>query len=166
MKFDISKMPVAEAVIGSLVVAIAITFFLAFDNTGGDDTGQDSAAVSPTEPADGDGGSPTPGDGGDGGATEVALSMTDNAFDPNEVTVSAGATVSFNVTNDGAAIHNIRVAGADNEYDNDDDAVSDPDLVSGGSTATLEWTAPDSAATIDFRCDFHPTDMTGTITVE
>ena len=94
------------------------------------------------------------------------MSMTDNAFDPNEFTVPAGAEVTLNLNNDGTAIHNMRVAGDDNEYDTDDDAVSEEEVISGGDTGVLEWTAPDEAGEIDFRCDFHPTEMTGTIIVE
>jgi plastocyanin len=60
----------------------------------------------------------------------------------------------------------MRIAGADNVFNSDDDAVSDPDLVAAGDTATVEWTAPDEAGEYDFYCDFHTTDMIGTITVE
>ncbi len=113
--------------------------------------------------------SPTPGgetDAGGGTAGAIAVSMGDNFFDPKEISVAAGADVTIDITNGGAAIHNMRIAGPDDQYNTDDDAVSDPMLVPGGSTATLEWTAPDSPGDIKFQCDFHPTDMTGTITVE
>jgi plastocyanin len=42
--------------------------------------------------------------------------------------------------------------------------VSDPDAIPPGATATLETTI-DEAGTFNFRCDFHPVDMTGTLTV-
>ena len=35
-----------------------------------------------------------------------------------------------------------------------------------GDTGTLTFTAPDEPGEIQFRCDFHPDVMTGTITVE
>jgi plastocyanin len=60
----------------------------------------------------------------------------------------------------------MRIAGADNEYDTDDDAVTDPEVVPGGDEATLSWDVPAEAGSVDFRCDFHPTEMTGTVTVE
>jgi plastocyanin len=124
------------------------------DDSGGDDGGKTATATAEaTTPAD-------------GGEVSFDVSMTDNKFDPAGFTVPAGATVTFNLTNDGAAIHAMRVSGEDNEYNTDDDAVSDPDLISGGGTGTLEWTAPDSSGEIKFQCDFHPTDMLGTITVE
>jgi plastocyanin len=124
------------------------------DDDGGDDGGNGTATTEPTD------------DGGNGGG-DVAfdISMTDTDYAPSELTVPTGSTVTLNLTNDGAAIHNLRIAGADNDYDTDDDAVSDPDLVAAGEVATVEWVAPDEAGVIDFRCDFHP-DLGGTITVE
>lgn len=126
-----------------------------------------------------EGGEPTNGEVVDGEATPtpgdespppsdgiVAVSMSDNFFDPNEITTAAGSDVTFDLTNNGAAIHNMRIAGEDGEYNTDDDAVSDPELMTAGQTGTLEWTAPSAAGEIIFRCDFHPTDMIGTITVE
>ena len=126
---------------------------------GGDDDDDGGETATATTPAD---------DGGDdnGGEVSFDVSMTDNKFDPAEFTVPSGATVTFNLTNDGAAIHAMRVAGEDNQYNTEDDAVSDPDIISGAGTGTLEWTAPDSPGEIKFQCDFHPTDMLGTITVE
>ncbi len=54
----------------------------------------------------------------------------------------------------------------DGEYGTADDIVSTPDLVSPGETAVLEWTAPEEPGIINFRCDFHPGVMVGTITVQ
>jgi plastocyanin/heme-degrading monooxygenase HmoA len=105
-------------------------------------------------------GSPPPSDG------VVTISMGDNFFDPNEITVAAGSEVEIDLTNNGAAIHNMRIAGEDGQYNTDDDVVSDPEVISGGQTGTVVWTAPSSAGEIIFHCDFHPTDMIGTITVE
>lgn len=119
---------------------------------GGDDGGQPNGAS-------------TTGDApGDGEVFDVV--MDDNLFDPDELTVPLGASVTFNLTNEGAAVHNMRIAGPDGDYRSDDDAVSDPDLSRSGETATLVWTAPDEAGEIDFRCDFHPDIMVGTITVQ
>lgn len=89
-----------------------------------------------------------------------------NIFEPAEFSVPSGATVAFNITNDGTAIHNMRIAGEDGDYNTGDDAVSDPDFVSGGAEAVVEWIAPDEPGEIAFHCDLHPADMLGTITVE
>lgn len=131
---------------------------------GGDDDDDSNGEATPTPaetgPSDGDD------DGGNGGEVSFDVSMGDNFFDPTEFTVGAGATVTFNLTNDGIAIHNMRIGGEDNEYNTDDDAVSDPELMTGGQTGTLVWTAPSEPGEYIFQCDFHPTDMLGTITVE
>lgn len=158
MKFDMTKLPVGEMIIAFLLAMLAVTFvgaFIAFEDEG---KGEVVTEVSPTPAA-----SPTPSETPTGA---FAVSMGDSFFDPNEVTVAAGADVAFDISNDGVAIHNMRIAGADGQYNSDDDAVSDPQLMPGGGTGTLTWTAPEEAGTIDFRCDFHPQVMTGTITVE
>ena len=130
-----------------LIVGLAALLLTAAACGGGNDDGGDSG-------------------GDDNGRVSFGVTMTENKFDPTEFTVAAGSTVTFNLANDGAAIHNMRIAGEDAKYNSDDDTVSDPDLVNGGETATLAWTAPDSPGEINFQCDIHPTDMLGLITVE
>ena len=116
---------------------------------------------------DGGGAGELPSDGTDGSEPiEFDVSMGDNFFEANEFTLSPGQQVTFNLTNDGQAVHNMRVDGGDGEYDTDDDSVSDPDLFQAGDTGTLVWTAPNEAGEIIFRCDFHPTEMVGTISLE
>ncbi len=167
MKLDVTKLPLGEALIAFVLAAVAVTFVLAFtlsSDAGIEDVepGDDDAVaeMSPTPQAE-----ETPADGGPTGGA-IATSMGDNFFDANEVTVAAGESVTFDLSNDGQAIHNMRVAGPDGEYNTDDDTVSDPDLFVGGDTGALTWTAPDQVGEIIFRCDFHPVEMTGTITVE
>lgn len=112
-------------------------------------------------------GGETPIDGIDGAEpVTFDISLGDNFFEPNEFTVQPGQRVTFNITNDGAAIHNMHIAGPDGEYDTDDDALSEPHDVGPGETATLEWTAPEEPGDIVFRCDFHALEQTGTITVQ
>ncbi len=164
-----------------LTAGIAVLVLASVACGGGDDDGgggADGGQTPTSEPTDNGGGDdggqtptsePTDNGGGDGGEVSFDIEMSDgppNKFEPTEFTVSTGAAVTFNLTNVGAAIHNMRIAGEDGEYNTGDDAVSDPDLISGGGTGTLEWTAPDSPGEIKFQCDFHPTDMKGTITVE
>ena len=107
------------------------------------------------------------GNGGNGGdSMSIDVSMGDNFYEPNKFTVKAGQKLTFQLKNEGIAIHNMRVSGADNKYNTEDDAVSDPAQFSPGDTGTLEWTAPDKAGEIQLRCEFHPTDSTGVIKVE
>ena len=100
---------------------------------------------------------------------DVEFKMSDNFFGLDEainptLEIAAGDTVNFTIPNVGTAIHNLRFAGPDGEYQTDDDFVSDPDLISGGEEGTLEFTFGE-AATFPYRCDFHPTEMLGEVTV-
>jgi plastocyanin len=113
---------------------------------------------------------------GGGGGTGVPLdaggsiSMGDNFFEVAgqrnpTFALTAGNTAGITLTNAGSAIHNMRTAGADGQYDTDDDQVSDPDLVASGEEAQIEISFA-TAGTYAYRCDFHPTDMAGEIAVQ
>jgi plastocyanin/mono/diheme cytochrome c family protein len=117
------------------------------------------AVATPTPAGPGEAPTPPPG-------PEVTydVEMGDIFFKPNNLVAAVGQKVIINLRNSGQVIHNMRQAGGDNEYDSGDDVVSNPDAVPAGSTATLEITF-DQAGTFNFRCDFHPVQMTGTITV-
>ena len=131
-----------------------------------------TAAEEPTASATTTGESPgasSTGEPAPGGALQV--SMGDNFFELGgernpALPVAAGDTLTIDLTNNGVAIHNMRIAGEDGDYNSDDDAVSDPNLVTGGGTATIEWPAPDAPGEFNYQCDFHPTDMKGVIAVE
>jgi len=106
-----------------------------------------------------------------GGSASLNLTMGDNFFDQNgthnpTLEIAAGATVEIKLTNKGSAIHNMRFAGDDNQYNNGDDAVADPTLISPGQTAIIKFTAPKQPGTYKYQCDFHPTDSKGEITVK
>lgn len=100
---------------------------------------------------------------------DVTFDMADNFFDLDgavnpTLEIAAGDTVNFTVPNIGVAIHNLRIAGPDGEYNTDDDFVSDPEVILGGAQGTLEFTFGE-AATFPYQCDFHPTEMLGEVTV-
>ena len=165
MKLDLTKLPVGEMLIGFLLVALAVTFvgaFIATDSGGGEEAAPASATPATTSSP---GESPSP-----GGA--LAVSLKDNKYEPSELTVAAGSTVTINLTNDGAGTHNMHIAGEGNKFGvpfcepGGAEPCSDPNAVPAGEKATLTWTAPAAPATINFRCDFHITEMTGTITVQ
>jgi plastocyanin len=141
------------------VAALAVATIALAACGGGDEDGNGNGGA--TSPA-----ATTPSGNGGGGEVEFDVSMEDNFFEPAEFPVDAGSEVTFNLTNNGAALHNMRVAGADNEFNTDDDAVSEEEIVTAGDTATLRWTAADEPGVYDFQCDFHVPDMVGTITVE
>jgi plastocyanin len=95
--------------------------------------------------------------------------MADNFFQLGDqknptLSVKVGQAVKVNLTNKGVAIHNLRTAGEDGNYNSGDDDVSDPNPVSSGATASLEFTF-DKAGTFPYRCDFHPDVMKGEIVV-
>lgn len=161
MSFDVTKLPLGEALIGFVLTAVVVTFVLAFAFPTGSGL-EDRDAVAEGSPTPG--ASPKPQETPAGG---IVVAMKDNLFEPADLTVKAGESVTIDLKNEGVAIHNMRIAGADGTYQTDDDAVSDPQLVQAGATATLSWTAPDQPGEMKFQCDFHvAVGMIGTITVQ
>jgi nitrite reductase (NO-forming) len=96
----------------------------------------------------------------------VKLTLKDNLFDPNEVILKPGEKVTFQLTNEGKAIHNMRIADSSGNFLTKEAVMSAPDFFAAGQKGTLEWTAPSTPGTYKFRCDVHPAEMTGTITVK
>jgi len=88
----------------------------------------------------------------------------DNFFTLNNLGVPLGETTTIEVVNEGTAVHNMRIAGPDGEFNTADDSVTDPELISGGGTGVVEFT-PTLAGTYTFQCDFHPTEQGGVIVV-
>ena len=112
-----------------------------------DDSGSDSAATTAGAAA---GANTTSGSGGEATGDGASVVASDLAFNPAELTVAVGETITF-TNNDGFA-HTFT---ADNgEFDSDN-------VDSGG---TFEYT-PEAAGEIPFHCKIH-SNMTGTITVE
>lgn len=169
MKLDVTKLPIAEMVMGFFVVVLAVTFVGAFSAVNGGSS-DNAAGASPSAAAsESPGASGTPAASGGG---NLAVAMHDNSFDPKEITVKAGSNVTIDIDNKGTAIHNMHIAGDGNKFADSfckpsgKEGCSDPNTVTGGTTATLTWQAPDTAGTVNFRCDFHPQEMTGAITVQ
>jgi plastocyanin len=164
MKLDLTKLPVLEAIIGFLVIMIVVAFVGAFAATGGaSDEGHAVTASATPRPSPADGETPPP-----VGPIEVIL--RGNRFDPDEITVQGGSTATFEITNEDGSFHNMHIAGPEGDYTEDfcegGDPCSDPNRIAGGDAATLIWEVPDSPGEVDFKCDFHPQEMTGTITIE
>lgn len=127
-------------------------------------------------PANGDGngdgnGAPTNGDG------EMLINMGDNFFeyegqqDPT-ISVAAGEEVTFDLVNIGGAIHNMHVNGTDDTYGEspceiggDNNGCSDPNTITGGQEGTITIQI-DEPGSYNFRCDFHPVEMTGILEVQ
>ena len=118
-----------------------------------DDDGGGGGAATTEEPADtggddGGGGGDDDGGGG-GGGTEV--SMADIAFDPAEVTVAVGDTVTW--VNDDSVDHDVTA---------DSFSSGDPGGMAPGDTFDHTF---EEAGTFDYVCTVHP-GMEGSVTVE
>jgi plastocyanin len=96
------------------------------------------------------GGEDTGGEGGGGSAT--SLSMVDNAFEPADLTVAAGADLE--VSNDGEALHNITIEGTE----------IDEDVEAGQNTSITVDAEPGEYTMF---CEYHRSaGMEGTVTVQ
>ena len=85
------------------------------------------------------------------------------AFNASTITVPAGANVTINFNNMDAGVpHNFAV------YENQDSqkAIFVGDVIDGLKTITYNLVAPAKPGTYFFRCDVHPTTMTGDFIVE
>jgi plastocyanin len=174
MKFDITKLPLGEALIAFVLAAVAVTFVLAFtlpSDAGIEEKPEGDDAVAEMSPTTGN----TPADGGPAGGA-IAVSMGDNFFELDgqlepDIAVPLGEQTTIDLTNDGFAIHNLHIAGTDNEYGivfcetGGDEPCSDPALIAGAETGNITFSF-DEPGTFVFRCDFHPILMIGTITVQ
>ena len=138
-----------------------------------EDEGEAHTAEEPGvgEPGGAPEGSPEPG----GGGGELAIILDDNVFvyqgqENPTIEVTAGQETTFELTNEGVATHNMHVAGG-GEYDTeycdpaDDDPCSDPKSIRGAKTGTITINIAEPGS-YDFRCDFHISEMIGTIEVQ
>lgn len=157
MKLD--RLPIGEGLVGFLLVSLVITFILAGNTLGNPD---DEAVAEPSASAG-------PSASGGPGPGELEITMTDNKFDQTALTAAADTEVSIPLTNNGAAVHNVHVSDADGKFSGDfctaggPTPCSKPPRLNGGSTGTLDFNLP--AGTYQFRCDYHATEMKGTLTI-
>jgi uncharacterized cupredoxin-like copper-binding protein len=86
-------------------------------------------------------------------------------FNPNAFSMKTAETLKVNVKNTGTQSHNLRVKGADQEYETADDFVTWPVIILPGNTgfAVVRIEQPGQYA---FRCDIHRTVQFGTLTVQ
>ena len=106
---------------------------------------------------------------------EVTMEMGDNFFQLDgqqgpTLEITVGQDVTINLANNGQNTHNMHIDGTDGQYDlticevGSEQPCSDPNAMSAGDSGVITFTF-DEAGTFDFRCDFHPTEMTGQIVV-
>jgi plastocyanin len=117
-------------------------------------------------------GTETPGPDGTPVVDNVIV-MDDNVFIFNgennpTLTAAAGTDVTFDLSNEGGALHNMHIAV--DEYDSTicelggEDPCSDPPQIRSGDSGTITFNLP--AGTYEYRCDFHVVEMVGEINVE
>jgi plastocyanin len=96
-------------------------------------------------------------------AGDADLTAENTAFDPSELTAQPeDGTVSFVFENLDSVQHNVAVTAGD---DASDPPLFEGELVDGPGTVTYSFEAPDPGDYF-FYCQVHPTQMTGTLTVE
>jgi plastocyanin len=137
-------------VLAKTLIVLALAISLAVAACGGDD---DDETTSPATTEDA-----TAAGGGGGAGGTVDISETEFRLDPADPTVSAG-TVTFNISNDGAIVHNLEVEGNGIEEVSDDFQPGQ----SGKLTVDLE------PGTYELYCaigDHAEQGMEGTLTVE
>jgi plastocyanin len=94
----------------------------------------------------------------------IEVSIADTLFVQNYLHVPLGESVTIRVTNNDQIPHSLRLAGLDGQFDTEDDAVTNPAQINGGSVGELTF-APEAAGAYTFRCDIHPLQMGGQIVV-
>jgi plastocyanin len=137
-----------------VAVALVCAFGIALVACGDDDDGSGGADAT-TAPAS------TTGDAvGDG--SEITVEAADFAFVPATLEAPVGEEVTIVVENTGTAPHTMTIY-RDEGY-SDPLEGGDTDNISAGGTAELTVTFSEGA-THFFRCEIHPAQMEGTITV-
>lgn len=96
-----------------------------------------------------------------GESETVAVSMKDNFFEPKDITVERGEAITFNLKNDGQAIHDMHIMSLAAEGKDFMSNVTIPPGESSSFKATFTKTG-----SLKFQCDYHLPDMIGTITVK
>lgn len=94
-------------------------------------------------------------------STSYSVVTTDNKFNITRMTVPANQQVTVTVRNDGQALHNWHLL---NVRDAGGQAI-ETRLLKKGESATVTFTLT-TPGRYDFRCDTHPAEMKGTLTVQ
>ena len=87
---------------------------------------------------------------------QVAIEVGNNFFDPDDRTVTAGATVVWTWTNTGAISHSVQSTGAPG-------FTSSATMAGNGQTHSVQFTAP---GTYTYQCAVHGAAMAGRIVVQ
>jgi len=94
--------------------------------------------------------------------TALSLTMGDNYFRPDPLTIQTGQKYRLNLVNEGRVIHDVWFAGSDNQSSTGDDIRSDAIPGGGGASEKIKF---DNPGTYYFVCTFHG-GMGGTLIVQ
>jgi plastocyanin len=99
------------------------------------------------------------------GGQPVTINLTAQniAFNMTTITVPAGASVTINFQNNDSVPHNFSLFTNSSATP---PALFQGQVISGGGSTTYKFTAPSQPGTYFFRCDVHPTIMTGSFIVQ
>jgi plastocyanin len=96
----------------------------------------------------------------------ITLSASNLAFNTNTITVQHGSSVSIKFTNNDNGIqHNFALYQSGSASGTATGPIYVGQFISGVSSITYTFAAPSSPGTYFFRCDSHPTMMTGSFIV-
>jgi plastocyanin len=98
------------------------------------------------------------------GATTLNVVAKDFSFDIDKDSIPAGGTINVSFTNEGNAPHTITFY-TDEDY-TQKVPDGDSDTVSGGESKDFTFTAPASGDDVYYRCEIHPTQMKGELTLQ
>ena len=164
----------------ALAIAITITLFVLGACDGGSESGTATEDLTPTVP-------PTAAEGTElprppqperpetaqevqAEVTEpepvqfrLEISVEDNFFTKNNLRMRSGDPVTLFVANEGGNQHTLRIAGQDGKYETGDDFASP--VINAGDIDGQSLKELSTPGTYSFRCDIHPAEMFGQITV-
>jgi len=148
-------MRISKAFLVTGILALALIAVLALAGC----SSSASSTTSTTQPATSSATTSSP----QGNPVTINLTAQNLAFDTQTITVPAGAKVTINFNNKDAGIpHNFALY--------TDSSASTTlfrgNTITGAGTTTYTFTAPTKAGTYFFRCDVHPTTMTGSFVVQ
>lgn len=103
-----------------------------------------------------------PDENGNGESVSVDLSADNIAFDKDEITVPAGSMVTIVFNNEEAIPHNFALY----ETSAASTGIFVGEVITGPQVIEYEFMVPSMPGDYFFRCDVHPTVMTGTFIVE
>lgn len=101
---------------------------------------------------------------GGSGAAKVTVVATDFAFAPSKIDVKAGAATEITLSNNGQAPHSLSIY-ADKDFKTKADGGTIA-TTNASAKGTTNFTPPAGATALFFRCEVHPAQMQGEISVK